>query len=219
MPERHDASLSGLRLHLGCGEQYLDGYLNIDYPPDAHTVQQRTVADKYADIRTLTYASCSVAEVRLHHVFEHFDRITALRLLLTWYDWLGEGGVVTIETPDFTRSIREIQRTRNVRVHGKLLRHLFGTHEAAWAVHADGWYREKFELTLGKLGFSRLVFTTEEWHGTYNITVRAAKYPPYQTRASQLAACRELLRLHLVDETPAELRLLETWMGQLGQCL
>ena len=28
------------RLHLGCGTRYLDGYVNIDYPPSEHTVRE-----------------------------------------------------------------------------------------------------------------------------------------------------------------------------------
>lgn len=62
-----------LKLHLGCGEVYLDGYRNIDYPPSEHTVQTQTKVDEYADIlRELVYPRASIEEVRLHHVFEHF---------------------------------------------------------------------------------------------------------------------------------------------------
>ena len=81
-----------IRLHLGCGEKYLEGYVNIDYPPDEHSVQVSSPADVYADITELSYEPGSVAEVRLHHVFEHFDRVTALSLLIDWYAWLEEGG-------------------------------------------------------------------------------------------------------------------------------
>jgi len=82
----------GIKLHLGCGETYLPGYINIDFPPSQHTVQKQPKADLYADIRQLSYPSESVEEIRLHHVFEHFDRPTALRLLIDWYEWLKEGG-------------------------------------------------------------------------------------------------------------------------------
>ena len=75
----------GIKLHLGCGGVYLDGYRNIDLPVDEHGVQDAIRPDVYADITTLEFAPESVSEIRLHHVFEHFDRPTALRLLIDWY--------------------------------------------------------------------------------------------------------------------------------------
>ncbi len=89
-----------LKLHLGCGEEYLDGYVNIDYPASEHSVM-RVKADRYADIRTLTYPDNSVDEIRMHHMFEHFERGEALQLLLRWRRWLKPGGILLIETPDF----------------------------------------------------------------------------------------------------------------------
>src|SRR4051812_20927311 len=127
------------RLHLGCGERYLDGYVNIDYPPSEHTVQQTSPADELADITRLEYAPESVAEVRLHHVFEHFDRPTALRLLIDWHEWLVDGGVLTIETPDFDRSVRAFTRRVGGGDPGPILRHGFGSHEGAGGVDWGGW--------------------------------------------------------------------------------
>ena len=104
---RPAAAPEGLKLHLGCGERYLSGYVNIDLPTTEHSVQTRTKVDVEADITTLRYESGSIAEIRLHHVLEHFARPTALRLLMQWYDWLVEGGVLVLETPDFERTIRK----------------------------------------------------------------------------------------------------------------
>src|SRR5579859_5581695 len=85
-----------IRLHLGCGERYLEGYVNVDFPPDTQALMDTSKADMHADLTKLEYEPDSVQEVRLHHVFEHFDRPTALRLLLDWYDWLIPGGLLTI---------------------------------------------------------------------------------------------------------------------------
>ena len=103
----------GLRLHLGCGGVYLDGYRNIDLPSDQHGIQEAIRPDEFADIRMLEYAEGSVSEIRLHHVFEHFDRPTALRLLIDWYQWLEEGGRLIIETPDFEAAARRFLKRRS----------------------------------------------------------------------------------------------------------
>ena len=89
-----------LKLHLGCGMNYLEGYINIDLPLDNQTIM-RARADVYADIRTLKYAEDSVDEIRTHHLLEHFSRTESLRLLLQWRKWLSPGGLLHVETPDF----------------------------------------------------------------------------------------------------------------------
>jgi GT2 family glycosyltransferase len=204
-----------LRLHLGCGETYLPGYLNIDFPSQHHTVQRTSKADVHADIRELTYPPDSVGEIRLHHVFEHFDRATAVRLLIEWYEWLRVGGRLVIETPDFEKSARAFIHKRGAKDRFKVLRHIFGSHEAPWAVHLDGWYQAKFELFLGSLGYRNLVFSLSDWRGTYNIMVTAKKLPPLAMRDEQIQAGERLLRLSLVDDSDTEERMIELWMRQI----
>ena len=200
-----------IRLHLGCGERYLDGYVNVDFPPETQSLMDTSKVDLYADITQLHYEPASVAEVRLHHVFEHFDRPTALRLLLDWYDWLTPGGTLVIETPDFERSARAFFRPWRRGRRGVLLRHVFGSHEASWAVHQDGWYKAKFRSHLEALGFERLRFERASWRGTYNLTVTGRKRASAKTRAEREAAAVELLRQSLVDSGESESRLLEIW--------
>jgi glycosyltransferase involved in cell wall biosynthesis/predicted SAM-dependent methyltransferase len=203
-----------LRLHLGCGETYLPGFENIDFPPDQHTVQTTHRADIYADITKLSYPWRSVNQIRLHHVFEHFDRPTALYLLIEWSGWLEDGGLLVIETPDFELSAKSFLKG-NAKIRHKTIRHLFGSQEATWAIHQDGWYKDKFELYLISLGFKELKFYCTEWEATRNITVEAQIRAPFMERSEQIRVAEELLRQSLIDETASEQRLLQIWIDKL----
>ncbi|MEK7174242.1 MAG: glycosyltransferase [Patescibacteria group bacterium] len=144
-----------MKLHLGCGEKYLPGYVNIDHPATEHTVID-VRADIYADIRTLSYAENSIEEIRNHHMFEHFTRTEALKLLLTWRRWLMPDGRLVIETPDFAASVRAYVRAWSRRRRLQLGRHIFGSQEAAWANHLDFWDEGKFRFVLTRLGFKNI---------------------------------------------------------------
>jgi len=171
--------------------------------------------DVVADLTTLAYAPESVHEIRLHHVFEHFWRSTALRLLIDWYRWLDNGGTLVIETPDFERCVREFLREDGVIRKALLVRHLYGSHEAGWAVHCDGWYGEKFEHVLGGLGYRdlELTYSGQEY---FNVTVSARKRRPFAERADQLAFARSLLQESLVGDGSREQRLLAVWLDELA---
>ncbi len=144
-------SSEGIKLHLGCGENYMKGYVNVDLPPSEHTVMHPK-ADVYQDIRTLAYAEGVVAEVRAHHLLEHFSRQEALRILLQWRGWLTVGGILFVETPDFETSIRQfIEGDMDVKF--ETARHIFGSEESGWAFHRDWWGEEKYRFVLPLLGF------------------------------------------------------------------
>ncbi|HTY40183.1 MAG TPA: glycosyltransferase, partial [Candidatus Paceibacterota bacterium] len=144
-----------VRLHLGCGEKYLEGYVNIDFPEGEHTVM-KPKADLVADIRTLSYPENSVDEIRSHHVFEHFSRAEALKLLSRWRKWLKPGGLLVVETPDFSTSALFFNLSFSMRRKFQLSRHIFGSQEAKWALHQDHWDKRKFKFVLGALGFESL---------------------------------------------------------------
>jgi predicted SAM-dependent methyltransferase len=210
------SSATSIRLHLGCGERYLDGYVNVDFPPESQSVLDTSKADVFADLTRLAYEPTSIAEIRLHHVFEHFDRSTALRLLLDWYDWLLDDGVLVIETPDFERCARGFFTPWQRRRRGVLLRHIFGSHEASWAVHQDGWYKAKFRRHLTALGYTDLAFKRQSWRGTHNITVTARVGDPRLSRDTREAAAESLLRESLVDaRASSEMKLLAVWLREL----
>ncbi len=203
-----------VRLHLGCGERRLPGYINVDFPPADHTVQKKCVADVQANIAGLCFPAGSVAEIRSHHVFEHFEFPAALALLSAWHDWLQPGGRLVIETPDFAAAAqRYLDPASPPDRQAVVLRHVFGSHEAAWAVHRDAWDEAKFNRVLGALGWDSLQFEKATWHATDNITVRATK-PAGVARPELAGRSAALLREALVDDSASEQELWMVWMGR-----
>ncbi len=208
-----------LQLHLGCGQRHFDGYINIDYPPTEHTVQNTSAADIHANILELNFPDGTVDEVRLHHVFEHFDRPTALALLCRWHRWLKVGGTLIIETPDLEASM-DLMRSDQFSYKDKqiVLRHLFGSHEAKWAMHFDGWYEDKFRDILGRLGFDITKVEFTEWKMTRSIIVSAhkTKTAPF---AEIINAAKNIFRDSMVDQVQSEQLLWTCWCEQFDQAL
>ena len=203
-----------MKLHLGCGQRYLDGYLNVDFPPDEHTVQGGSVADLHADLLQLRYPPGSIEEIRLHHVFEHFARPVACALLASWHSWLRPGGVLRIEVPDLARTARVLlnpfttHRARTVAI-----RHLFGSHEAPWAVHCEGYTPKTLKKMAILFGFVPMAMVKSSWQGTCNFELTARRGDASCDFAQYCQKARQYLEAFQVDHSPSEQALLEVWMG------
>lgn len=210
------------RVHLGCGDVRLKGYLNVDYPPEQGVASGTSRPDVEADVIRLDAPPCSIAEIRLHHLFEHFERASALALLIRWYDWLEPGGRLFVETPDFDGCIAGFE-SRDLTDQSLILRHLFGSQEAPWAQHFDGWSRVRFEAILPRLGYSGLIFElgqSDERGLLRNVTCHAIK-PVASTMAWQerVAAAREILKWSMNGDNPTEQALLGRWEARLLEAL
>ena len=207
-----------LRLHLGCGEQYFDGYVNIDYPAEQHNIMQIR-ADYEANITQLDFPPQSVDEIRLHHVFEHFNRVTALAMLIKWQQWLKVGGKLHIETPDLMGSAEILTSDHPWPVKMGTVRHLAGDQAASWAYHVDHWFPERYQHTLKRLGFGRVDTQTSRWsHPPHLCNVRAIGIKTEILSLDQLlVAADELLWESTV--APAEKPTHALWTRQLRAVL
>lgn len=203
-----------LRLHLGCGETRLDGYVNVDYPPENHNIMT-VAADYFADVTQLDFPDGTVDEVRLHHVFEHFGRVTAMGLLVRWHRWLKVGGRLYLETPDILGSARML--TSNAPWHLKMgaIRHLSGDQADTWAYHLDHWFPERYQHTLPKLGFGEVETKSVSWpHEPYLANVHAVAV---KTEALDEDALLEAAEALLWENTVAEVErpVHDVWCRQL----
>lgn len=216
-----------MKLHLGCGQKYLEGYSNIDFPSGEHTVQNYSVADSVCDIRTMSFPQGTIEEIRSHHFFEHFPRQISLALLCRWTDWLKPGGLLHIETPDFQSSIyRFASPFVSFDEKEQILRHLFGSHEAHWAIHYDAWYEERFRRILSLLGYVDIKFSKNQWGVTRNIEVFGSRgirkfgVDEYRDIVQEfLSGCliKEPVKRGPVDlkkVPPSEVQMLSVWMDE-----
>lgn len=205
------------KLHLGCGQVYLDGYTNIDYPMENHSVQLKSIADITTNLLELNYPKSTVDEIRLHHVFEHFSRPVAFSLVASWNSWLKIGGILRIETPNYNKMAWiSINPFVSRKKRGVALRHIFGSQEAHWANHFDGYSKEIYEEIFNLLGFKLIDIKFNSWKGTHNIEVFAKKINDLSID-DVLQASNIYLSNYLVDES--EGNLLIYWKNLLSEQL
>ncbi|MGE8106565.1 class I SAM-dependent methyltransferase [Allorhizobium sp. NPDC080224] len=88
------------RLHLGCGNVGLPGYVNVDV---MHTLG----VDVVDDIRFLKrFPSNSASQIYACHVMEHFGHEEIMPILRRWFDVLMPGGEIRISVPDIDRIVK-----------------------------------------------------------------------------------------------------------------
>lgn len=94
-------TLPKLKLHLACGHDYDESYINVDLyaPEDA-------VCDVRFDVQKLPYPDNSVDEIKAFHIIEHFHFFEIKEVLNEWFRVLKPGGKLYLETPDFLETCR-----------------------------------------------------------------------------------------------------------------
>jgi predicted SAM-dependent methyltransferase len=198
-----------MKLHLGCGQSYFEGYVNIDYPLSEHSVMQTSVADQFGNLFELNYPAGTIDEVR---VFEHFTRAQACAMLASWNSWLKPNGVVHIEVPDFEKTAKAVLKAfASNKVQSVGLRHIFGSQEAHWAVHYEGYTAKRLKKFLEYYGFEVKKTNQVRYLDTYNLEVIANK-----KKTLTLEECRKATEEYLsgfkVAEVESERTQLKTWM-------
>lgn len=207
-----------MKLHLGCGQVYLEGYVNIDYPLSEHTVQEKTVADEFADLTQLHYGRKTIEEVRLHHVYEHFPRHIALALLASWHTWLKRGGTVHIEVPDFEESAKlALDPSQPDRDRKVALRHIFGSNEAQWATHYEGWSKDRLTEAFELFGFKDVQIKQESYMATRNVIILAKKGLRELDAKKARSLAKQYLYNFTVNESDFETSLLDIWLDEFSE--
>jgi len=105
-----------VKLHLGCGNVRIPGFIGVD-SRDLPAVDQVGPVDK------LPMSDNSVELIYACHVLEHFGRNDTSRVLKEWHRVLKPGGTLRLAVPDFEAVVKVYAETKNL---GLLLGHLVG---------------------------------------------------------------------------------------------
>lgn len=84
-----------MKLHLGSGNRYREGWTNVDLFAER--------ADVREDLRTVSFPAVSATVCEFVHCIEHFNRADGLAICAKVFSWLVPGGTVLVETPNRTR--------------------------------------------------------------------------------------------------------------------
>jgi len=83
-----------LKLHLGCGDIHLPGYINIDIRPGP-------AVDQVADARDLPWPDNSLDEIYACALLEHLGQHEWRAALAHWHAKLKPNGLLRVSVPDF----------------------------------------------------------------------------------------------------------------------
>ncbi len=136
--------LQPLKLHLGCGRQRLEGFLNIDLMPSS-------AVDLQCDSRRLPFAAATVSRIETYHMIEHLPRHDFLEALFEWNRVLEEGGKLIIECPDFDATIKEYMEGKKFRINN-----IFGLQRYPGDYHLFGYTFTDLETILRDVGFREI---------------------------------------------------------------
>lgn len=135
-----------LRVNLGCGGKYLNGYMNID-------LIRRGVVDLIADARKLPLQDSSVELIESYHLIEHIPRYELLPTLKQWFRVLIPGGKMIAEFPDFDTACKlYLQGDEKM-----LSKAIYGGHRWSSDVHYFGYNFKRLKRILEKAGFTEII--------------------------------------------------------------
>ncbi len=90
----------GQKIHIGCGSDIKDGYINIDeFNPNA---------DVQKPIQELGYPDDSIERIEGYMVLEHLNPFEARAFIGRAYQMMEPGGILILEVPDLEKVCRLI---------------------------------------------------------------------------------------------------------------
>ena len=181
--------LNEVNLHLGCGGQYLEGWINIDNYEYQNNDSSRGGCrlDLKMDIRQLDVADDSVDRILLVHVIEHFVRWETLRLLRTFFCKLRNGGTLVMEHPDLDGCIDwYLSNKKSIRTPlGELnmgFTQFYGNQwdKLDYETHRYVWTKGEMKHILEEIGFEILLLDNDAIFHESGRDMRVVARKPFQ---------------------------------------
>ena len=184
-----------MRLNIGCGRDYLPGYVNVD-------PYEREVADVVTEADKLDFVpDGSAEEICSYQLLEHLGFVDAHRTLAHWARKLAPGGLLIIETPDLERSL-EAASIRHARPD---VDWLFGSGDPG-QTHQRPFFKAELKAILEMLGYTSIMFKEPLGYWKVNAIRLEARMGKQKRKARVLEAwCAPPMDQGTFYELPLEL--------------
>ena len=136
-----------MKLHLGCGERFIPGFVHIDVLPYTH-IDHVTSIDSLSFIK-----SNSVDLIYNCHVLEHFKRAEVNRVLSEWYRVLKPGGILRTSVPDFESLSKIYVENGDLKI---VIGALFGRQDYLYNIHYNVFDFATLQECLHNVGFANV---------------------------------------------------------------
>ncbi len=170
-----------MKLHLGCGTVYLDGFINIDGKPDhfSKNCDSRTlknisttfnnyykyeygkgpnsvIADLELDIsKSLPFNDNSVEEIVMFHVLEHFQSYNVESIVKEIFRVLEPNGSFFVAVPDLKETAKLLINAKTEEEEDWAIRLIHGTQRNEYAHHYCGYTKRTLKNLLKSCGFTK----------------------------------------------------------------
>lgn len=144
-----------IKLHLGCGQRKLHGYINVDIREDVKpelVMDITRIAEAFPGNADVIYAC---------HVLEHFPRKpfqmsqkTFKDVLQNWYKALKPGGILRISVPNIYATCKYIVERGSTGALDEVISFLYGGEKHDYDFHYHGWDFTTLERDLKEIGFT-----------------------------------------------------------------
>ena len=136
-----------IKLHLGCGNRYIPGFIHIDLADYSHI-------DYKSDVSDLSmFEDNSVDLIYACHVLEHFKRYETDGVLQEWYRVLKSGGILRVSVPDFEAIVTVYEKYRDMEL---VMGLLYGGQDYKHNFHHVGFDFKYLGELLKKVGFKNI---------------------------------------------------------------
>lgn len=148
-----------MKLHLGCGKRYIEGYVHIDAISYDHV-------DHVSSIESLPFIEDNTVDVIYAcHVVEHFKRRQVKAVLSEWRRVLKPSGTLRLSVPDFESICNVYTQTKNLNL---VIGPLFGNQNYLYNIHYNTFDFTTLYNLLKEVGFNDITkynpFKTEHSH-------------------------------------------------------
>ena len=138
-----------MKLHLGCGERYLEGFIHVDLAQYDHIDYEMPVDNLEI------FSDNSAEEIYASHVIEYFDREEIKSVLKEWNRVLKKNGVLRLAVPNSPELIKVYETSNDF---SKILGPLYGK----WKIYKESIYHKtvyddkSLTIVLEQAGFRNI---------------------------------------------------------------